>query len=52
MKAGYETDFMGDLDRKAHTTYYWKVDFENDQAPEMLAELSIANGKVAGFYIR
>lgn len=52
MKAGYKTDFIGDLDKVAFNTYLWKVDFDQDKAPDMLAEVSVANGKVAGFYIR
>ncbi|MFC5050787.1 hypothetical protein ACFPK9_09185 [Rubritalea spongiae] len=52
LKAGYQSDFMGDLNKLSHTTYYWKIDFNTEQAPDMLAEMTIANGKVAGFFIR
>ncbi|MGJ8672801.1 hypothetical protein [Rubritalea sp.] len=52
MKAGYDADFMGDIDKVSHKTYYWKVEFDNDKSPELLAEMTVANGKVAGFFLR
>lgn len=52
MKQGYGKEFMGVLDRRAFKTYYWKLDFDQEGAPDMLAELSISKGKVAGFFIR
>jgi hypothetical protein len=52
MKGGYRKDYMGVLDRGAVKTYYWKIDFEKEGVPDMLAELSIKDGEVAGFFIR
>jgi hypothetical protein len=52
MKEGYKKDYMGVLNRGAVKTYYWKIDFEREGVPEMLAELSIKDGEVAGFFIR
>jgi hypothetical protein len=52
MKDGYKKDYMGVLNRGAVKTYYWKIDFEREGVPEMLAELSIKDGEVAGFFIR
>ena len=52
MKDGYEKAYMGVLNRGAMKTYYWKIDYEKDGVPDMLAELSIQDGKVAGFFIR
>ena len=52
MKQGYKKVYMGMLDRGAFNTYLWKIDFDKDGVPEMLAELSTSNNKVVGFYIR
>ena len=52
MKQGYKKVYMGVLDRGAFKTYYWKIDFDKDGAPDMLAELSISKDKVAGFFLR
>ncbi|WP_411825579.1 hypothetical protein [Luteolibacter sp. AS25] len=52
MKEGYETSYMGVLDRGVVNTYYWKLDYEKEGIPDMLAELSFKDGKVAGFFIR
>ncbi len=52
MKNGYKKNYMGVLNRGAMKTYYWKIDYEKEGVPDMLAELSIKNGKVAGFFIR
>lgn len=52
MKQGYQKVFMGVLNRGAAKTYYWKIGFKEEGAPEMLAELTIQDAKVAGFFIR
>jgi hypothetical protein len=52
MKQGFKKVFMGVLNRGAVKTYYWKIVFDKEGTPEMLAELSIRDGKAAGFFIR
>ena len=52
MKDGFKKEYMGFLDRGAVKTYYWKMDFQKEGVPDMLAELSMKNGEVAGFFIR
>lgn len=52
MKDGYKKDYMGVLSRGPVKTYYWKIDFEKEGVPDLLAELSIKEGEVAGFFIR
>ena len=52
MKGGFMKEYMGVLDRGTVKTYYWKIDFQKEGVPDMLAELSIKNGKAAGFFIR
>lgn len=52
MKGGYKKEFMGVLNRGPIKTYYWKIDFDKDGVPDMLAELSMRDGKAAGFFLR
>ena len=52
MKLGYKKIYMGVLDRRTFKTYYWKIDFDRDGSPDMLAELSIRKDKATGFFIR
>lgn len=52
MKQGYKKVYMGSLDRGAFKTYCWKINFDKDGAPDVLAELSTSDNKVVGFLIR
>ncbi len=52
MKDGYNKVYMGVLNRGMINTYYWKLDFDKESTPDMLAELSIKDGRVTGFFIR
>lgn len=52
MKQGYKQYYLSVLDRVSAKTYCWKIDFDKEGIPDMLAELSMSKGKVAGFYIR
>ncbi|MGJ8656433.1 MAG: hypothetical protein ACSHX6_08275 [Akkermansiaceae bacterium] len=57
MKEGYKKVYMGALNRGRFITYYWKLDFDGENVADKLAELSIAelsiaDGKVVGFFIR
>ena len=52
MKEGYQKTFLGVLDRAGFKTYYWKIDFDKQGVSDMLAELSISDKKVSGFFIR
>lgn len=52
MKDGFKKEYMGVLNRGAVKTYYWKIDFQKEGVPDMLAELSMKNDEVAGFFIR
>ena len=52
MKAGYEKTYMGVLNRGAVKTYYWKIDYTKEGVPDMLAVLSMLDGKVVGFFIQ
>ncbi len=52
MDQGFLKSYMGTLDHGIGKTHYWKLDFEGEDTPDMLAELTIHEGKVAGFFIR
>ena len=52
MKDGFKREYMGVLNRGTIKTYYWKIEFQKEGVPDMLAELSIKNGEAAGFFIR
>lgn len=52
MEAGYSKTYMGVLNRGEFKTYYWKVMFLKDARNDVLAEMSVKDGKVGGFYLR
>lgn len=52
LKQGYTKQFFGTIDRISVKTYYWKIDLQKEGSPDLLAELSIVDDKVAGFLIR
>ncbi len=52
MKEGYKKVYMGSLDRGGFKTYFWKIDFDQDDTPDVLAELSTSEDKVTGFILR
>jgi hypothetical protein len=47
---GFESSYMGVLDRVTYLSYYWKLTF-GDTQDDLLARLSIKDGKVHAFYI-
>lgn len=50
LSAGYQSSYMGVLDRKSYVSHYWKLSF-SDTAGDRLARLSVRDGKVHAFYI-
>ena len=52
LQAGYQTSFMGVLDRIAFKTYLWKIDLSTEGAADILAELSVKGEKAAGFMLK
>ena len=52
LKEGYKKTYLGLLKRGQVKTHLWKIDLNKAEAPDLLAELSILNDKVAGFIIR
>ena len=52
MKEGYKKVYLGVLQRGAAKTYLWKIDLNKEGSPDLLAELSLIGGSVAGFLMR
>ena len=47
--AGYKTTYLYQLRRGDYTVHLWKIEFETGD--DLLAEVSIKNGKVGGFIL-
>lgn len=52
MKKGYQSIYLGLLDRETVQTHLWKIDFDSDGVADLLAELTYIDGNVSGFLIR
>ncbi|GHC03914.1 hypothetical protein [Cerasicoccus arenae] len=53
LKAGYDKQYWGMLNRPSgNHAYYWKLHFSSKPDHDLLAEMWIVDGKVAGFYLR
>ena len=50
-KIGYEAHYLGELNRQAHTVHLWRVRFK-DGGDDVLATLSVKDGKASGFYLK
>jgi hypothetical protein len=50
LKAGYDVSFLGDLSQKGFHVTLWKLHFK-DGGDDALAELSMKDGKVGGYWI-
>jgi hypothetical protein len=51
LKTGYELVYLGDMKRKGFHITLWRVQFK-DGRDDLLATLSVKEGKVGGFFIR
>lgn len=50
-KQGYEADYLGELKQGGFKTHLWRVRFK-DGGDEVLATLSVKDGKAGGFFLR
>jgi hypothetical protein len=50
-KTGYDAQYLGDLSRHAHTVHLWRLRFK-DGKDDVLATLTVKDGKAAGFYLK
>lgn len=50
-KNGYEAIYLEQLRRGAYATHLWKLSFQ-DGGDDILAEMSLKDGKIGGFFLR
>lgn len=51
LKKGCEAKYFGELKTKGYAVHLWKLTFK-DQGDDVLAELSMKDKKVGGFFLR
>jgi hypothetical protein len=51
LHSGYEVSYFGDLKKQGYRLSIWKISFK-DGSDDLLATLSVKEGKVGGFYIK
>jgi len=51
LQAGHEVSYFGDLRQKGYHVTLWKISFK-DGGDDVLATLSVKDGKVSGFFMR
>ncbi len=50
-RGGYDSDYFGELKRQGYTVHHWRLRFR-DGKDDILAVLSLKEGKVGGFFLR
>ncbi|MEN3369286.1 MAG: hypothetical protein V7609_1429 [Verrucomicrobiota bacterium] len=50
-KQGYDALYLGDLNQHGYKVHLWRLSFK-DSGDDVLATLSVKNGKAGGFYLR
>jgi hypothetical protein len=51
LKSGYDLTYLGDLNQKGYQVTLWRIRFQNG-GDDFLANLSMKDGKVGGFWIK
>ena len=51
LKSGYDLTYLGDLNQRGYQVTLWRVRFKNG-GDDLLATLSMKEGKVGGFWIK
>ena len=49
-KAGYDADYLGALNQRGYAVHLWRLRFKGG-SDDILATLSIKDGKAGGFYL-
>jgi len=50
LKKGYSLVFLGNLNQQGYQVYLWKLTFK-DSGDDILARLSLKDGKIGGFWL-
>jgi hypothetical protein len=51
LKSGYDLNYLGDLNQRGYQVTLWRIRFKNG-GDDLLATLSMKDGKVGGFWIK
>jgi hypothetical protein len=51
LKSGYDLNYLGDLNQRGYQVTLWRIRFKNG-GDDLLATLSMQDGKVGGFWIK
>jgi hypothetical protein len=51
LKSGYDLAYLGDLNQRGYLVTLWRIRFQNG-GDDLLATLSMKDGKVGGFWIK
>jgi hypothetical protein len=51
LKSGYDLAYLGDLNQRGYQVTLWRIRFKNG-GDDLLATLSMKEGKVGGFWIK
>ncbi len=49
-KQGYDSDYLGELNQNGYKVHLWRLRFKDD-GDDVLATLSVKDGKTGGFYL-
>ena len=49
-KGGYDSDYLGELNQRGFSVHLWRLRFK-DGGDDMLATMSMKDGKVGGFFL-
>lgn len=50
-KQGYDTQYLGEMKQSGFQVHFWRLRFK-DGGDDVLATLSVKDGKAGGFYLR
>ena len=50
-KNGYDAQYFGEMKQQGHSVHLWRIRFK-DGGDDVLATLSVKDGKVGGFYLK
>jgi hypothetical protein len=51
LKAGYDLSYLGDLNQQSYQVTLWRIRFKSG-GDDLIATLSVKDGKVGGFWIK
>lgn len=51
LKKGFQTTYLDQLKKNGYAVHVWKIEFD-DKGNDLLAELSLKNQKIGGFFLR